>query len=472
METTSPGVRRGLALLVVAAACSVPSAAAAAPPVNDDFATATLITGLPASVSGNNAGATKEVGEPDHGPGGSGGRSVWWTWTAPASEAFEITACGIGPIYIGVYRGDRVDALVQPDGLSRLGSYVCDQATFDATAGEVYRIAIDSPSEGDVTLGFRGPPANDDFADAEAITGFPAAVIGDSTLATTEPGEPNHARRGFPGSVWWKWTAPSSGAVLITTCHSASENALAVYTGNGIDALRRIASDGGRGCGSTVELYAIADNEYRIAVAGTAGRIKLSLKAPQKGDITGRAVSAVLLAGRAWGTVFDVAADGRTRHTRRNQVLGVRGRIAPPVLPGTPGRRDICLDWHFHGRLLGRPDPHPRGCGWGPVAAYGRLPWIDRQRAAAITGRRLALRTGSLRYAISNVHKARGHLDAVVGWMIGWGDESFEEVEEAVWDLEGAERILRRATRASTRGESRRLLRHARSLIRDSMKIY
>jgi hypothetical protein len=51
--------------------------------INDDFAERTLLSGSLVEVTGSNLEATKEPGEPDH-AGKIGGRSVWWTWQAPA----------------------------------------------------------------------------------------------------------------------------------------------------------------------------------------------------------------------------------------------------------------------------------------------------------------------------------------------------------------------------------------------------
>ena len=62
-------------------------------PLNDDFAGRTVLTGASISLSASNKGATKEPGEPDH-AGGTGGSSVWWTWTAPANGEVRITTDG------------------------------------------------------------------------------------------------------------------------------------------------------------------------------------------------------------------------------------------------------------------------------------------------------------------------------------------------------------------------------------------
>lgn len=54
------------------------------PPPNDNFIDAISIDSTNTMVLGSNDDATKEPGEPDH-AGNPGGKSVWWSWLAPAT---------------------------------------------------------------------------------------------------------------------------------------------------------------------------------------------------------------------------------------------------------------------------------------------------------------------------------------------------------------------------------------------------
>ena len=125
--------------------------------------------------------------------------------------------------------------------------------------------------------------AGDDFITALPLSGTSATVSGSNVSTTKEPGEPNHA--GNPGgkSIWWRWTAPGSGAVTISTAGSTFTTLLAVYTGPNVSNLVHIASDinstGGTNR-SRVSFNAIAGATYHIAVDGYNGassRITLSL---------------------------------------------------------------------------------------------------------------------------------------------------------------------------------------------------
>ncbi len=62
----------------------------AAPPANDNFAAAEIINGIQVHITRSNVEATKEAGEANH-ANNSGGKSVWFKWTAPMSRVMSFT---------------------------------------------------------------------------------------------------------------------------------------------------------------------------------------------------------------------------------------------------------------------------------------------------------------------------------------------------------------------------------------------
>ncbi len=155
----------------------------------------------------------------------------------------------------------------------------------------------DSPQEYDVLAaeflyGAPGIPPNDSFASAAGIRlpiGNTAITVrGYNTNATKEGSEPNHANNAGGQSVWWKWIAPSSGPVSLTTADSAFDTVLGVYTGSDVTALTAVASNDnvqdGINLTSTVTFNAAAGTTYYFAVDGynngaatDAGGIALNL---------------------------------------------------------------------------------------------------------------------------------------------------------------------------------------------------
>ena len=123
---------------------------------------------------------------------------------------------------LAVYTGTQLDALTEvardvhaPECGYEHGSSL----RLAATAGTTYRIAIETGEEsGPVDLRIATPlppPANDAFDDAVTLSGgVPIEVTGTTVGATTESGEPDHYNGGG-ASIWYRWTADVTGAVVI-----------------------------------------------------------------------------------------------------------------------------------------------------------------------------------------------------------------------------------------------------------------
>src|SRR5262249_46895556 len=140
---------------------------------------------------------------------------------------------------LGVYTGDAVNATttVATDDDSSGADEVQTAITFDAVAGTTYHISLDGhfnlPSgpgdSGSYNFGLtRHTPATDTPPTATALPTSPPAPAIPATPPTPsgEAGEPTHASTPLPNdastslplnSVWYNWTAPTSGSVSIDT---------------------------------------------------------------------------------------------------------------------------------------------------------------------------------------------------------------------------------------------------------------
>ncbi|HEX8207234.1 MAG TPA: hypothetical protein VF587_14330 [Solirubrobacteraceae bacterium] len=237
-------------------------------PLNDDFDTPFVLAGPDASGTGNNHGATDELGEPTH-CRGYGEQSIWWTWTAPAAGRAKLEVDATFEWTSAVYTGDAVDDLTR----IAVGASA-DAQDFEvhwwAKAGETYRIAVDSETnggrvDGDGDVGVRvrlgDAPANDDQADAKVLTGLSADAFTSTEDAYREYGENWHAGARAAHSVWYAWEAPVSGPVTIDTTRSSFDTRVAIY-----DKFYGPSSADGR-----VTFNAVAGHEYLIAVDGVDG---------------------------------------------------------------------------------------------------------------------------------------------------------------------------------------------------------
>jgi len=307
-------------------------------PINDNFSQSIIITNSTATWVADNSGATAEPGE--YLPGGASGRTLWWTWTAPATgvvtiatSAFSPTAIAVTPNAVHFPEGSRAKtAATQPasvivigpgfgnppgpstgtlidvytgSSVTNLSLYasnvtwfsswfiaggwcVLPSISFPVVGGQTYQISFDGVNQsfGSGTFSFSFgpppvpplPPVNDNFAQATILPGSSPTITGTTIGATSEPGEP------FPGAdpatktVWYSWTAPASGNVSLTAANSSSDLNIAVYAGSSLWKLIPVTQGVNQ-----ASYYALAGTTYKIVLAcpsGLATDFSLMLNGP------------------------------------------------------------------------------------------------------------------------------------------------------------------------------------------------
>jgi len=160
---------------------------------------------------------------------------------------------------------------------SNLNLHVDDQASNCASSATVDVNTVGGASTPVVR------PANDMFANAVTISGLSGTTTGNSAHATTEPGEPKPAGAGR-ASVWYRWTAPASGATTISMAGSDYDTVLGIYTGSAVGGLTEVAANDdennpGGIYTSKVQFRATAGTTYQIAAdgyGGDSGAVKLT----------------------------------------------------------------------------------------------------------------------------------------------------------------------------------------------------
>ncbi|MBI4661925.1 MAG: hypothetical protein HY735_24145 [Verrucomicrobia bacterium] len=148
-------------------------------PGNDDWANAMKLTGLDVTVSSSNREATKEPGEPEH-AGNRGGKSVWWTWTAPVNCSVRLSTEGSAfDTTLSVYTGDSLGALRQVAGNNDSSAGNWSLVEFQALSGITYRIAVDGfdGRSGDFALSLHTPPTISGLGGRRLSAGEPVGPI-------------------------------------------------------------------------------------------------------------------------------------------------------------------------------------------------------------------------------------------------------------------------------------------------------
>lgn len=167
-------------------------------------------------------------------------------------------------------------------------------ASFRDGNGEIYVMNADGSNPTNVTRNPQldnqpdwGLVYNDAFSASRAITGSSTSIAGSTLAASRETGEPNHytpvpGDNAWPGvgSVWYRWTAPSSGTIELDLCETNFDTILSVYTGGSLGTLNRVKDnnnacpnnpDGSTNWGSKLTFEATAGTVYNIAVSGAGG---------------------------------------------------------------------------------------------------------------------------------------------------------------------------------------------------------
>jgi hypothetical protein len=291
-DGTKGGRCLALALMALAA---MPLASAA--PVNDNFANATVLSGVSADVAVDLNGATREVGEPA--PGNwweAQPNSVWFRWTAPVTgKVFFSPHSELSSSPISIYTGAAVNALTQvgtaPYDSSWWGPPIVSYRGWlvEAQAGTVYHIAVWQysyyPPDPTIRLSLLHqepfPQANDNFANATALPANGAAtqLAGHTILATHQraSGEPMPdwlspywlpAPLEFP-TLWYAFTPDFTGFAEFHTSAAICPLEIAVFTGSTLSGLSEVTVNEAAGPdGKTVVRWkCTSGTPYRIRVA-------------------------------------------------------------------------------------------------------------------------------------------------------------------------------------------------------------
>ncbi len=204
----------------------------------------------------------------------SSGTSGDYSWSTGANRYVEIPA---GAASVDLVATPITDTSVEPN----------ESIVIDLVDGIDYTLAYPTRAQG--TIAGNAGPANDHFANRIALSGASVNTTGTTLYATLEETEPPHnGRLGSGNSVWWRWTAPSSGPVVMTTTGSTADTVLAVYSGDTLEQLVPLAANNNdptvvpSTTASRVSFAAEAGITYQIAVAmpfagATGGNVALQI---------------------------------------------------------------------------------------------------------------------------------------------------------------------------------------------------
>lgn len=288
------------------------------PGTNKDFfqSAALFPSQLFASLSDSNVETTSspEMGEPPL-SGRPAQNSVWYRWQpmVSGSVVFDTQGSTFDTI-LAVYRGSTISNLTKIAENNDISpADTTSLIRFQVVAGQQYWLTVagNRGATGSYTL--RGsheappavlplpPPANDNFGARTILASSTNFSLSNTNLwATAELGETALAGVDATRSVWFGWTAPSSGNLTLDTGGSDFANVFGIYTGTNFSSLKLLQGRASPALATNrIIVPVLAGSNYVIKVDGaksTNGNYRLqgrllSLPAPGSLFFTNRSTS-------------------------------------------------------------------------------------------------------------------------------------------------------------------------------------
>jgi hypothetical protein len=250
---------------------------------NDAFAQAKVLgPAIPATATGTTAGATKEAGEPAHGSGGPFS-SLWFRLDADRTGIVTLSTTGSAfDTVLALYKGSELGKLTKVAANNDAGVGITTSLLqFSMEAGTTYYIAVDGNrgATGAYVLTATGSPISqapaNDMADFPTNSGNGVSFTQSGSIlgATAQSGEPALAGLSATRSVWFTYTAPATGRLVVDTVGSDFNSVLGVYSGTSgvFSSLKLLAANDDIATGnlqSSVSLPVTSGTTYIIKVDG------------------------------------------------------------------------------------------------------------------------------------------------------------------------------------------------------------
>jgi hypothetical protein len=214
------------------------------PPANDSFQSAQALPGSEGEIVGQNVAATGEsiIWNGQY-------NTVWYAWIAPSNGVLSLgtTNPPLGKCCdanVDVYLGTNLDSQVriapqayfQVPGTNDEPGWTMRQ--YDVVAGTTYNIVVFSEpvvaTPFLLNYKFYSAPINDSFADRAFLRGSRGQWSGSNLFASREPGEPVVGQPEAGRSLWWQWTALTSGWVWLHVSSTNFGPLIRVYEGTAL----------------------------------------------------------------------------------------------------------------------------------------------------------------------------------------------------------------------------------------------
>ncbi|MFL5931741.1 MAG: S8 family serine peptidase [Gaiellaceae bacterium] len=196
-------------------------------------------------------------------------------WTSKANAVFTFTASKTGSMFECSLDGATFYPCTSPrtyDGLPA-GPHTFRARAIDAggrtdpTPATIAWTVPAAPARAPVdqaAAAAAASPANDNFANRQALSGSTGTIYASNVGATSEAGEPDSQYYPQPMSIWYRWTAPKSGLFSFDVNGSSTGRDFELYTGSALTSLAPAGVKVGTGRAGQIYLVASAGVSYVI----------------------------------------------------------------------------------------------------------------------------------------------------------------------------------------------------------------
>jgi len=263
---------------------------------------------------------------------------------APSTMTYTITNTSAAPVEFDVITNgvffdvDKNTEQLDPGASTTLTLSLNSNATELGPGTAVGSVIINGISRTVAVSVLTNSDLQDDFADRVIINdALPARLLSSNVDTTKQPGEPNHGGNPGGASVWWSYTTPIAGTLVVETTGSNFDTVLGVYQGESLTQLQLIAgNDDTSGLQSLVAFEVLANETYAIAVDGFGG---------DTGSIT---LSLDILTGNVPGDNFSDAQE-ITGQLSLASTITATGEVGEPLHAGISNTKSVWWRWQATG---------------------------------------------------------------------------------------------------------------------------
>lgn len=249
------------------------------PPANDLFANAIVVPGIPYTTIQETEASGMEAGEQTPSCTTAIVSSVWYQYTAETTGDLVLDTTGSDyDETVSVWTGSALGSLTEVGCVNSVLIAMGYPPTISVEQGTTYYIQIagtPAPNKETGTLYFTlsVPPANDAFLKAASIPGLPYSNTQSTLDATLQFGEQvSLLCQNMMSTVWYSYTATTTGSLVISTAGSDYNTAIAVWTGSSLGSLtEQVCNDNDAGQTSLLTISAVQGTTYYIQIGGIHG---------------------------------------------------------------------------------------------------------------------------------------------------------------------------------------------------------